>query len=326
MAIPSGLAAQAAIAEPNTYGAFTTPSRFYEFTDESLALTVERLDSVGLRAGTRILRSDRWREGQKSIAGDLNMEVANKSFGLWLKHMLGGSTVSTPGGATDARLHTYTPDDLPTNGLVVQVGKPDAGGTVRAFTYQGVKVASWNLASSVGEFLTMGVSLAGQDEVTSESLATASYPSDLDLFTFVHGTLTVGGSAVEVRSFELTGDNGLSVDRHRFGSQKILNPIETAMREYGGTFDAVWDSLTLYNNFVNGTEASLNLTFEAPETIESTTTYKLEVTANVRTDGDTPAVGGTDEIPQNITFMCLDTGSGADSALTIEYRTDDTSP
>ena len=154
----SGISSQLMIAAESTRGTFVTPTRGYEFLDESMALDIQRIESKGLRAGTRVLRSDRWREGKRSAAGSINMEVGNKSFGLWFEHMLGSAAISTPGGATLTRLHTFTPGDLPT-GLTVQTGKPDLGGVVQPFSYVGAKVDKWKLAAKLDDFLELGVTL-----------------------------------------------------------------------------------------------------------------------------------------------------------------------
>jgi hypothetical protein len=310
------------IAEETTYGTPVTPTRGYEFNSESMALDIERLESAGLRAGTRVLRSDRWAAGAKSVGGTIEMDLQNKSFGLWLKHMFGGFAVATPGGATNARTHTATPGDLPV-GLTVQVGRASENGTVNAFTYHGCKVASWDLSADVGEIGKLSVDLIGEDEDTSTSLATASYASSSSLLVFTQATLSVAGSDVDVRSATLAGDNGLDVDRYKLGSALRKAPVEAAMRAYTGTLDAYFANLTAYNRFVNGTEAALVLEFVGA-TIEGAFNFGLEVTCNVRFDGETPTVGGPDEIAQSLPFKCVSADGTPGSAITAVYTTTDT--
>lgn len=322
MAIPSGLSAQLMIAEETTYGTPVTPSRGYEFNSESMTLDIERLESAGLRAGTRVLRSDRWAAGARSVGGTIEMDLQNKSFGLWLKHMFGSLTVATPGGATNTRTHTAVPGDIPV-GLTVQVGRTSENGTVNPFTYHGCKVASWELDASVGEIGRLTVDLVGEDEDTSTSLATASYASAASLLVFTQATLTVAGSAFHVRSCTLSGDNGLDTDRYRLGSALRKAPVEAAMREYTGTLDAYFADLTAYNRFVNGTEAALVLDFVGAE-IESGFNFGLEVTCNVRFDGETPNVGGPEEIPLALPFKCVSSDGTPGDAITAVYTTTDT--
>jgi hypothetical protein len=326
MAIPTGLAAQLGVAEETTYGAPVTVTRFYEFTDEALKNDIERLESAGLRAGTRIQRSDRWAAGRKTVGGPVNMELANKSFGLLLKHMFGtiGTTQPNAGDAPTVYDHTFTPGDLSV-GLTMQIGRPDLGGTVRPFTYHGCTLPSWEVDCSVGELAKLRLDVSAEDEDTGVALATASYPADLKLLTFVHGSLTIGGVAQLVRSATIRGDNGLAVNRHALGSALIKKPLEGGMREYGGQLDAHFDDLTAYTRYVAGTEAALVLVFAA-DVIEYGYQYTLRFTCNVRFDGETPQVAGPEELEQPLAFKCLDTGTGPGTAITALYRTTGVTP
>lgn len=323
MAIPSGLDAQLGTSEETTYGTPVTVDRFYEFRSESLALSIERIESQGLRPGRRILPSARWAAGQKSVSGDITMELVNKSMGRWFKHMLGGVATTQPDAVNSPTvyLHTFTPGTIP-KGQTIQVGRPDVGGTVRAFTYHGCKIASWELACAVGEIATITPTVLGEDEDTVTALATASYTADMAVMTFVNGTLTIAGSAQDVKSASLTGDNGLAEDRYFLGSQLRKEPHEAALRECTGTAEAEFESLTAYNRFVNGTEAALVLNFVGG-IIEDALTYFTKVTANVRFDGETPAVDGPGLVMQNLPLKVIDNGT---TSLKIEYQTTDATP
>lgn len=323
MSIPSGLSAQIGTAEEVTYGTPVTVDRFYEFRSESLKLDIERVESSALRTGQRVLRSDRWSAGKKSVGGDVVMELANKSFGRWFKHMLGGTATAQPDAAGNPTVykHTFTPGDLPV-GQTVQVGRTDVGGTTRAFTYHGCRVGSWKVECSVGEIATVTASLIGEDEDTATALAVASYPASLSLMTFVQGTLTVGGSAMDVASASVEGNSGLDGDRYFLGSQLRKSPLEAAMRVFSGTLDPELVDLTAYNRFVNGTEAEMVLLFQGG-TISGIYKYETKITANVRFDGETPNVSGTQIIRQPLPYKVTDTGT---LSLKVEYQTTDTLP
>ncbi|GAB3429827.1 phage tail tube protein [Actinophytocola sediminis] len=323
MAIPSGLDAQLGTAEESTYGTPVTVDRHYEFRSESLALSIERIESQGLRPGRRILPSARWAAGQRSVGGDVTMELVNKGMGRWWKHALGGVATSQPDdeNSPTVYLHTFTPGTIPT-GLTVQVGRPDVTGTVRAFTYHGCKVASWGLECAVGEIATFTATLLGEDEDTGTALATATYPADLALMTFVEGTLTLGGSAQDVKSFSLTGANGLSEDRYFLGSRLRKQPLEAALREITATAETEFESLTNYTRFVAGTEAELVLTFAAG-VIEDALPFQTVITANVRFDGETPGVSGAGHVMQNVPCKVIDDGT---LSIKVEYQTTDATP
>ena len=324
MALASGLAAQCGVVDEVTYGTPVTVTRFYEFTGEGPQMDIERMESAALRSGTRVQRSDRWVAGKRTVEGDLEFELANKSFGLLLKHMMGGVASAQPDSVGNPTVykHTFTPGDLPTS-MTVQMGRPDTTGTVRAFTYHGCCVNEWEIACKAGEIATLKLSLIGEDEDTATGLAVASYPSALTLLTFINGTMTLGGSSIDVKEFSLSGNNGLADDRYFFGSNLRKRPLEADMREYTGDITTEFNNLTDYNRFVSGTEAALVLTFDAG-VISTTYNYQLKITANVRVDGETPTVSGPDILEQPLHFKCV--GNTPASALTIDYQTTDTTP
>ncbi len=310
---------QLGIAEESTYGTPVTVSRFYEFVSESLALHVERIESKAIRSGKLVGRSDRWAPGRRTVDGDIEMELANKSMGLWLKHMFGGVALGAP--VSGVTTQTFTPAALPT-GLTIQKGVVDSGGTVRPFTYPGCKITSWELGGKVGEIGRLKVSIDGNDEATATGLATASYPANLGLLVFTQATLTVGGSAVNARECTVKGDNGLATSRHFLGSALAKQPLQADWRKYSGMIDADFDDLTAYNRFVNGTEAALVLQFDGG-IAGGAVHYLLQVTCNVRFDGETPkAEVGMSQQP--LPFVCLDSGAGAGAAITAIYQSTDT--
>src|SRR3954451_3563170 len=96
MAIASGLSAQIGYVAESTYGTRVAASRFLEFTEESLEGPIDRVESKALRAGQKTMRSDRWAAGRKTPGGGVTHELANKGFGLLLKHAIGSVATSQP--------------------------------------------------------------------------------------------------------------------------------------------------------------------------------------------------------------------------------------
>lgn len=321
---PSGLSAQLGVVDEVTYGTKVTVTRFYEFLNETVKQDIARIESKGLRAGTRTLRSSQWVAGAKKPAGDVQFEVGNKGFGLLLKHMFGAVTSSQPSAGPDPTVwdHTFTPGDLTGKSMTAQIGRPDQAATVRPFTYSGVKVGKWELGAKINEIPSLKLSLLAQDEDTATALASASYPSGYALFVFTQGTLSLGGSLVDVKEITLSGDNKLSEDRLKLGSALRKEPLETDFRDYTATISEYYGSLTDYARFTGGTEAQLILDFVGA-VISNAFTFELKVTANVRFDGDTPNVSGPVELMQPLKVKAIDAGSGAISVL---YRTTDTTP
>ena len=329
MSIRSGLAAQLGAASETTWGTAVTPDHFYEFLSEDINLKVDRLESKGLRVNNRVLRTDRWAATQQRIEGKIDFEVPTKGMSLWLKNALGSTTITTPSGATNARLHRSTLADPYGLGLTVQVGRPDSSGTVQPFTYAGVKVDQLSLSNSVGDFLKAEINLVGKSESTGTSLATATYPitsgsAAYQYLNWTQGAITIGGSAVGVvTDIKIDINNNIKSDRYFLGAATMSEPIIAAMTEISGSVTVEFDGLTSYNRFVNGTVAALTATWTGATAIESTTYPSLLVNlANVRFDGDTPNVKGPDVITHDLKFKAL--YDGTNGPIVIDYTTSDT--
>lgn len=324
MAIRSGLAAQLGAVAEDTWGVYKAPTSFIEFTEESLALAIERIESPGLRANNRVLRTDRWAAGQKRVEGTVSFEAPSKGLGLWLKHALGSVSITTPSGATNSRLHTHTLGDPYGLGLTVQVGRPMSNGTVTPFSYTGCKIDQITLSNSVDEFLVVECEVVGEDEITSESLASASYPTGVQLFNWTQGVISIAGSSVGVvTDFSVTVANNHKADRYFLGAATMSEPIIAGMTEVTGSMTVEFDSMTNYNRFVNGTIAAVTAKWTAATAIESTFFPYVEVSLpDVRFDGTTPAVAGPDVLSIELPFKAL--YDGTDQPITITTQTADT--
>jgi hypothetical protein len=313
MAIRSGLAAQIGIGVETTVGTAATPTRFYEFNDESIAMTIERIESEGLRTGNRVLRSDRYASGQKAIEGSFSMDMTADNTAILFKHALGA--VSTAGSF----IHTCTMSDPFGLGLTIEVGRPGNDGTVRAFTYAGCKINTLDLSVSVGELLNAEFGVIG---TTAESIGTvtaASYGSSLELLHFAGAAITVAGTSYPCKDFSLSVNNGLTADRFVLGSQVAQQPIASSLAEVTGSLTAEFVDATAYNRVVNATHAAVVATFT------DSTADTITVTVPVaRFDGDTPSVGGPDILDQTLNFKGL--FNGTDSPVTIAVKNGDSAP
>ena len=299
MAIRSGLAAQLGIGVETTWGTAVTPTRFYEFNEESLALTIERIESAGLRAGNRVLRSDRYAVGQKAVEGSVTMDMTAENSGLLFQHALGTVTTSTLSGS--AKQHLCTLSDPYSLGLTLEVGRPGNDGTVRAFTYSGCKINSFTLSNSTNELLQGEFGFVGKDETTG-SITSASYPASQELLSFAGATITLGGSAYECKDVSIEFNSGLDAERYILGSQTINAPVAASMAEITGTVTAEFKDLTAYARITGATHASLTCAWVGTAI---TGTYKRGITVTmpvVRFDGATPNVGGPEILEQELTF------------------------
>lgn len=313
--LASGLAGQIGFAAESTYGTFVAPTRFLELNNSSVKFERERIESNGIRAGRRVLH--RWTPGIQRVAGDVEFEMSPQGFGLLWLHILG--TNNTTG--SNPYTHTMSPGDLSGKSLTVQVGKPDIGGVVRAFSYLGCKITQAQVSAAVNEYAMMNLSFYGNHLDTAQTLGTATYPTGLTPFDFTKGTVTLAAAGFDVKEIDFTIDNGYAVDRHFLRTttpERSKEPLESTRREITGSMVADFTDLTALNRFINGTEAALVLTFNAGASAQTT------ITMNVRFDGEDVELG-PELLEQPLSFKAVHSTTDA-SAITVVVVNADTTP
>lgn len=326
MSIGSGIGGQVAIGAESAYGTYTAPTRALEFVSEGLDKQQPPIESQGIRAGATVRRTSRWARNDKGGGGPIQFEVADKGFGVLFKHALGAAAITTPIGATDARLHTHTLGDLDNLSLTIQKGAPDTSGVSRPFTFLGCVVtqAEWTL--SVDGLLMFSPTFDARQMVTTETLVTPVFPSDDRIYGYQQAAITVAGVPETPTEFSLSVTHGLKTDRwYLSGAGTKGRPLINAIRELTGSLTFEFDSMTAVNRFLNaapGTETSVASLLTGRE-IEAGHDYQFGTTTpKVRFDGGVPMISGPDVITVTQAFTVLD-----DSTLppvTVTYQTTDT--
>jgi hypothetical protein len=221
--------------------------------------------------------------------------------------------------------HKATIGDMSGLSLTVQVGRPDVGGTVNPFDYLGCKVTQWQLSQALDADLELELTLDGQDEDTSQTLAAASYASGDAIFGWEQLAVTIDGAAFDVRSFSLEGAMGLKTDRYFVGGRTKKEPIGNDLIAITGELEGDFEGLTEWNHVRNGDMVALTAIWTGG-IAEDAFTYAVEITLpSVRFDAEGPKVDGPDTLKQGLKFKALD-DSTADAPISIVYRTTDTSP
>jgi hypothetical protein len=326
VAYGSGISAQIAYGEEATWGTRQAPDHYIEFLNEGFGLSIARIDSKALRAGTRVARSDRWVSGAHSVQWKLSVQAQTRSLGLILKHLLGAVSTTTPGGGTNSRTHKFTLGDLTGKGLTVQVGRPSTDETVRPFDYTGCKVTDATFKYAVDSPVEIDFSGVGKDEDTSQTLAVATYATPLEVLSWQNATFTVGGSAYAAQQADFTVAHKFDTSRVNMGATTIKEPIVNDLSDLTGTFSSEFIDLTGYTRFVNGTTGALVMDALSVNYLEGTIKGELKITLPyVRFDGDTANVGGPGILTQPIKWTALDDGS-TDAPVKIEYTTLDLTP
>lgn len=329
------LTTQLGVKAETTWGTPVTVDRFFEFESESIVPDAQRVEAVVLRSGTKGMREDRFVPYVSSYAGGITLPVLTKGFGFFLQHMVGGSV--TTGSLTDSTYtHTVTLNSsasLTGKGFTAQLNRPLGSDqqTDQAFTYEGGKITSWKLSCEQGGALMAELSTVFEAGTTATALATASYPTGMELFPFGASSLTIGGSSVDVKSWSVECNNGLKVDRQMIrNSYSIKEPIESGLREVTFTATLDYEALaTVYNRVIStttsGAIAAVVITSLGP-TLAGTTTYPGVVLTmdKVRFDQGAPNVAGPDMAEIQLTGKALVPASG--TWLSVAYRSVDSTP
>ena len=311
-----------------TYGTPVVVDRFFEFLSESIEPEAERLGSEGLKAGRRTATADGFQPVLTGFAGSVEFEPSTKGFGWWLLHMLGAVATT---GTGPAYTHTGTLANLCGLHFTLQVNRPlgACAGTDQAFTFDGCKIAKWSLELSTDGNLKFSADLLARNGVTSEVLATASYPAGSTPISWVRSSVEIGGDPVNVIEWKVEVDQKLKDDRHFLsGSTRRAEPVADGLVEISVSFKTEFDSLALYNKVVSEvadtTLTDVVLTAEGPTPITGSVYPGLVVTLPaVRLDGGSPAVDGAGVIEVEWSGMALDAGAGP---ISVAYTSTDATP
>lgn len=323
-----GIQTQLGVKDETTWGTAVTPDRFFPLLTEGIKEQIDRLESDARRAGLTVQRSDISIPIYKGSAGAVEIPIMSKSFGFWLKHLLGA--VATAGPTDSAYTHTGTVASLKGDSFTAQINRPfHDSETNQAFTFEGGKVTSWEIMLGVDEEAKLSAECDFENYSTATALATASYASGLELMSWAHSesTLTIAGTQVPVTSFKLSCDNALKTDRHYIrGSGLKKEQVANAWREITWELTADWDSLTQYNRVITTTNAGqyaqIIATVKAPTLIGLSSYPALTITIPAaRFDEIDIDNSGFD--PNMQTLSGVVRFDGTNSPVTVAYTTAD---
>lgn len=312
MPIRSGLGTQFGLKAETVYGTPVTVDRFMYIESEKLVAEVGKIESPVLGALT--LRTSAVSTYASGAGGDVTQPVMTKGMGVLLDQAFGVS-VSAQIGATAEYTHTFTPDT--TNGLVgksatLQVLKPNTkGALVNPFTFEGSKCAAWTLEMPDKGLLALTTTWVCETLNLTTALAAASYPTNLAMFNWSTATVTLGGTAVFLKSFSVTGEWAFDTERRGLSQSLRKEPIPNASPglAISGKMAGEFEDLTLFNAFLAGTQQELVFTVTTGTIPTTANPYKLTVTLPaVELTGDTPTVGGPGILEMPATFRALDNG------------------
>jgi len=326
MAIGSGLGAQLGIVAESTYGTFVAPTRFIEFTKESLALKKTTAQSAGIAAGRLLPLSARRVLTRREVQGSIDLEVTNKSMGLLLQALMGTTVTPVQQGATTAYLQTHTLASIAGKSLTIQKGVPLTTGTVTDKSFLGCKVTSGEFSCEVGGMLMGTFEIDGKDCDEAQTLATASYPS-MSPFHFGQMAVKTGTFGAEtaldgIRKMSCKIERPQDVERFYAGQAGLKKePIENDQVKISGTIETDYVATTLDDLHTSDGATSLVWEFVGP-IIASTFAETFRVTLPaIRLDEGPPVVDGFGVVKPTFNYVGLYDGTNQPK---IEYMSVDT--
>jgi hypothetical protein len=314
MAIGSGLGAQLGIAPESTYGTFVAPTKFIEFTKQSLALKKTTAQSAGIAAGRLLALSSRRVVTRREVQGSVDFEVTNKNMGLLVQALMGTTVTPVQQGAGPAYLQTHTLADTAGKSLSIQLGVPLTTGTVTDKTFLGCKVTSGEFSCEVGGMLTGSFEFDGKDCDEGQTLASASY-SNLSVFHFGQMALKTGTYSSEtaldgIRKVSCKIERPQDVERF-YANQSALKkePISNDLVKISGTLETDYVATTLDD--LHTSDGATSLVWEFVGANIATTyydTFRLTLPA-IRLDEGPPVVDGYGVVKPSFNFVGLYDGT-----------------
>lgn len=332
MAVGSGIGAQFGYALETTYGTAVTVDKFTDFNEESLNLNQTWTDPQGLAAGRLTPLATRRVQTTRDVTGSIAMDFATKSMGRLVRQMI-GSSLTAPvliSGTAYRQVHQLGN----AGGLsgTWQLGRPQPDGTVKPFTYSGVKVTGWEIASNKGELVTLSLDADAKDVVTATALATASYVTGTEIFNHTQlvvklggtasttsGTVSVAGGtqvATLLDGVSVKGSNPMANERYGTGTTKN-EPIQNGMFDCSIDLEGEFTSQAeFYDVWRAGTTVPVQLTWTGSAI--SGSNYTLDIIASAtKFDPVEVNVGGADLLDQKATLKVLADGTNNPLQITL---------
>ncbi|MFF7233950.1 phage tail tube protein [Streptomyces sioyaensis] len=307
------------VADESTFGTGVAVSKFFEFQSEGIEGKYERVNSEAIRAGTKVLRSDRFATTAKGAEGDVKLEVLSGGFDFWLKHMLGTVTAGTPAGGLTT--YTATVGDLNGKSFCAQVGRVDNTGALTPFTYEGGKVKEWELSNAVDELVTLSLTCDFASEKIGPgsgayAAGTPTYVANTKLLAFNGGSVKIAGADFAVSDFSLKADNGLNVERYFIRAGAKGEQREEGVRSYEWSLKGEFAGTAHMNRIASAVASGALASIEASWTGPDGSVLKVEMPFGRFDEGPVTA-GGFETVAQELSGIALT--DGAASAVKITY-------
>jgi hypothetical protein len=273
---------------------------------KKLYLTGFNLQKQQSRQPSNVLSGNRSRTepylGNADVSGALNLEIGAESIGHLLKHALGA--VATSG--TSPYTHQFTLANALPVGLTLEVDYGSViSGTGRYIKYNGCRVNTVEFTFPTEGACTASFNILGAKAVTASAALDATL-TDAGHTTFSAFSASVeeGGAAIAtVKSASISLSNELETDGYVIGGQGTRSQLPEGFATISGQLTALFDSATLMNKALDGTESSLKITLSRGDGLGSAGNESIEfLVPQLKYDPVTPPVEGPGGILVNLRF------------------------
>lgn len=316
MTFGTGLDHVFAMKEEVTFNSYEAPDLAFDNLNDGMQFSRPRLEANVKTRGLSVLPSSAWIPGRSEATGPSVHNFLDRRMAPLLRAIFGGGATT---GAGPTYAHTFSPqNELPSYTLHFE--RADCAPTDRPFAYTGCMVNRARFRVNVDGFFELQIDwwAAGEDLGQTSVAGTAAYPSGAELLSFVGASATVGGSGLDLSSFELSVNNNLATGRRFLGNTTKKPKVQR--RTIDGVLIGEFEDLVEYNRFVNGDEFAIVATVAGV----TNSSHNLATTLNARYDGETPRGGTSDGVlEQRLPFKAIASGSTDATALTAVYTSPD---
>lgn len=192
--------------------------------------------------------------GNISVQGSVTVPLDVRNIGYWLKLMLGSPTTSGVGPYD----HLFVP--ATTNpSATLEAGFSDIG---RYHRFSGCKINSMTFNFAQDQELTVDIDLLGGNEVYAASTLDSS-ATELTFKRFNARDLQLqkgGVSIAIITELNIEMNNNMAEDIYPIGNNGFRNSLPEGVFVVSGSFTAMYEDATIYNEMINGTETSIQAT------------------------------------------------------------------
>jgi len=306
---------QAGFAEETVYGTRVAPTRFLEFVSEGISRQENFRASAGLRKGYKVQRSANQSAVNKGANGPITLDLGLNGFSMILKHLFGKAPVITGVGPY---VHTFTLGDGVGLSLTTQIGKPGSVVpiVVQPHDFYGCKITDGTISQALDQYAQLQLGVDANQDVTNQTLATASYPAAQELLHDGQLAITVNGAAFNPRSASFKIDRNLNLSRYFTRSSTLKKePLWQGPSPVTGSLEGEFEDWTTYGLFTANTILPIVFTWTG-------TTGSLAVTMPAcRLEGPKPVTAKSGILDAPTPFTVLD--NGAAEPITAVYTTTD---